>query len=444
MPALTKISSLPLILEVPSQPKKGSPAAFFTPIIEKVKSIFRAFITFLSSLCCCKKEPKVLFAITSEHLDTGLRGFPVGYCSTSHVDPVKGIFYAGKPIKDLATRDPVEVIYLLYHGKEGTKSELEKFSQELQQRAKCSPQVLEHIKKLPCKGDPMKLLPSALSILGIYEGTGNYREDCLNVIAKMPHLTAALMNHHAGWGDTPEPKPELGYMENFVHMLQMPNKKEKELAEVFRLFNVLHFDHGGGNLSTFVGKAVSSGQEDMYGSLASSMHALAGPLHGRANQDCLKFVKEILAEAGENASGSDIEKLIRNRLKNKQLIFGFGHAVLRVEDPRAAVQFDYAKKHFPDHPLVKIALLLRKEGTKVLMENPKVSSPFPNVDAISGSLLTAAGFDYPQYYTVLFGLSRAVGIAIQIAQDRCDAREGKGTPIVRPDYLFRPRSGTVK
>jgi citrate synthase len=105
------------------------------------------------------------------------------------------------------------------------------------------------------------------------------------------------------------------------------------------------------------------------------------------------------------------------------------------------VFYDYAKKHFPNHPLVKIALLLRTEGSKVLSENPKISDPYPNVDAMSGTVLTAAGFGYPEYFTLLFGLARSVGIAMQIVYERLEARGGKGTPIVRPKYLYKPRAG---
>jgi citrate synthase len=228
-------------------------------------------------------------------------------------------------------------------------------------------------------------------------------------------------------------------MENFAQMLKVPGADIAELTRVFNLFDILHFDHGGGNLSTFVGKAVASGLEDMYGSISSAMCGLAGPRHGRANQDCLEFVRGVLNEVGENATASQVEALIRHRLANNQLVFGFGHAVLRVEDPRATVQYEFIKKNYPDHPLVKIALLLRSEGTKVLSENPKIADPHPNVDAVSGTMFTAAGFGYPGYYTVLFGMSRTVGIAIQIVYERCEARSGKGTPIVRPKYLFKKR-----
>jgi citrate synthase len=385
---------------------------------------------------------EVLFTITKDQLETGMRGFPVGYCTTSYVDPQKGLFYAGKPIAELAYWEPIQAIYLLYHGDEGSAQEVSVFFADLKKRAACSQEAIKTISSFPRQGHPMEMFCAAILILGMLESKKNYREDCLNLIAKIPHLAAAVINHHAGWGETPSPKPELGYMENFVHMLKVPNAKKEELTRVFKLFNILHYDHGGGNLSTFVGKAVASGLEGMYGSIASAMCALAGPRHGRANQDCLEFVQEVLKELGENASAKQVEDLIRKRLAHNQLVFGFGHAVLRVEDARAAVQYDFVKKYYPHHPLVKIALLLRTEGSKVLSENPKISDPYPNVDAISGTLLTAAGFEYPEYFTILFGMSRIVGISRQIVYERMEARGGKGTPIVRPKYIYKPMSSS--
>jgi citrate synthase len=339
----------------------------------------------------------------------------------------------------LAFWEPESVIFLLYNGREGTKEEIQAFKKDLISRAKCSPTTLEHIRRLPRQGHPMKLFTNAILICGMIETAGDYREDCLNLIAKAPELAATVITYHAGWGDMPPSKPELGYMENFVHMLNVSEAKREGLTEVFKLFDVLHFDHGGGNLSTFVGKAVASGLEDMYGSIAAAMLALSGPRHGRANQDTLEFIESLLQELGEDATASDLERVIRRKLDNNELIFGFGHAVLRVEDPRASIFHEVAGRRYPEHPLVKMAFLLRNEGPKVLKENPKISNPYSNVDAMSGTLLTAAGFPYPEYYTVLFGMSRIVGISIQIVYERCEARGGKGTPIIRPKYLYRPR-----
>ena len=203
-----------------------------------------------------------------------------------------------------------------------------------------------------------------------------------------------------------------------------------------KLINIVHYDHGGGNLSTFVGKCVASGLEDMYGSMASAICALAGARHGRANQDCLEFVEKVLNEIGEDATEAQVEKLLRKKLAAGELVFGFGHAVLRVEDARASIFYDFVHKKYPTHPLVKIAEKLRVVGVKVLSENPKISDPYPNVDAISGIALIAAGFPYSEYFPVLFGLSRVVGIALQIVYERQEARGGKGTPIVRPKYFY--------
>ncbi len=381
---------------------------------------------------------EILFQITEQNLETGLRGYPCGYCTTSFVDAQKGLFYVGRPLSELSESSPEDVISLLYHGREISSSERASFIQDLKQRSCLQEKTVHAIEKLPREGHPMKLFCSALLMLGMLEGTGDYRQDCLNVIAKIPHLVAVVINYHSGWGKTPHPKQDLGYMQNFAYMLQVPGKTPK-LTEVLSLFNILHYDHGGGNLSAFVGKAVASGLEDMYGSLSAAMCALAGPRHGKANQDCLHFVEGILQSLGDHATEEQVEMYLRERLDRGELVFGFGHAVLRVEDPRATVQYAYMEKYYPQHPLGKIAKHLRTVGPKVLQENPKISNPYPNVDAISGILLTAAGFGFPQYFTVLFGLSRCVGISMQIVYERLEARGGKGTPIVRPKYLYKAR-----
>ncbi len=380
---------------------------------------------------------EVLFQMTEDDLETGLRGVPVGYCTTSKVDPQKGLFYRGQCVQELAYLPPEEVIYLLYYGKKGSAQEIQAFFKTLHQRSTLKPATVSAIESLPRQGHPMKLFCTALMILGMLEKKDDYRADCLDVIAKAPHLAAVVINHHAGWGKTPLPQPDLGYMENFTNMLKVPRSEGSRLCEVFKLFSILHFDHGGGNLSTFVGKAVASGLEDMYGSLSAAMCALAGPRHGKANQDCLFFLKQLLKEVGDHPKPGQVENLIRQKLEAHELVFGFGHAVLRVEDPRASVMYAFLQKHYPENPLVKIALFLRTEGAKVLAENPKISDPYPNVDAVSGTMLASAGFDYPEYFTLLFGLSRLVGIARQIVYERCEARDGKGTPIVRPKYLYR-------
>lgn len=379
---------------------------------------------------------EIIFSITKEHLETGLRGYPVGYCTTSFVDPQKGLYYMDQPLSELVHLEPMELIYLLYYGKKGNSQEVNAFHSEINRRAHLKEETVKAIQRLPKSGHPMKLFNCAIVLCGMLEGVNDYKEDCLNLIAKIPLISATTIAHHAGWA-LKGSDPQRGYIENFTEMLNVPNLSKETILTVFKLFNKLHYDHGGGNLSTFVGKAVASGLEDLYGSIAASMAALEGPRHGKANQDCLEFTQEILKELGENATADAVEELLRKKLANNELIYGFGHAVLRVEDPRASILYETAKKHYPDNSLLKVAQLLRQVGPKILKENPKISNPYPNVDAISGVLLSAAGFNYPHYYTVLFGMSRCVGIAIQILYERNVAREGKGVPIYRPKYFFK-------
>jgi citrate synthase len=278
----------------------------------------------------------------------------------------------------------------------------------------------------------MEWLISSLVLLGMTSKTGDYQEDALNLVARAPELVAAIFRVRSGWGEPIAPDPSLGLIDNFVHMLGVPGGDNARLAEVLRAFYVLHMDHGGGNLSTFTGKAVASGHADLYVSLAGAMCSLYGPLHGRANQDCLNFVRTV---------GSDdpvlVEKFVREAIASRKKIYGFGHAVLRAEDPRATIQYGVGQRICPDDPLFRTALTLRSVAVDVLSGIEKISNPYPNVDAVSGTLLNAVGLTDSNYFTVLFGLSRMTGIAAQIIDERVRARGGKGTPIYRPKYIAR-------
>ncbi|MDA3962477.1 MAG: citrate synthase, partial [Planctomycetota bacterium] len=296
-------------------------------------------------------EPKVLKTITEADLETGLRGVPVGYCTTSFVDPEQGLHYVGHPIPDIAYRDPEEVIFLLLHKRWPEGGELDAFKAEIRKRQHVDPRVLRSMEALPHRGHPMKWFLHAINTMGMFSGTGDFYEDCLRLIAQVPVVTAAIYRVREEWGDPIPPSDDLGYMQNFVHMLGVPgfdvNQNDK-LFKLMRVFNVLHFDHGGGNLSTFVGKAVASGLADMFESITGAMCGLAGPRHGKANQECLTFVSECIHAVGGDLSESAVREMIERRLENKQLIFGFGHAVLRVEDPRATVLVGLGEDLAPD------------------------------------------------------------------------------------------------
>ena len=373
---------------------------------------------------------ELLYTITRDRLNTGLRGFPVGTCRTSRVLPQEGVSYVGYPIATLAHRDPEEVIYLLLHRELPDEDQLAAFRADMVSRRGLPPAVLEFLRDVPREGHPMEWLITGLVLLGMTSRTDDYAEDAKNVIARAPELVAAIFRLRSGWGDPIPSNPELGHIEDFVNMLGVPGGDPARLVRLLSVFYVLHMDHGGGNLSTFTGKAVASGRADMYSSLAAAMCGLSGPLHGRANQDCLAFVKRV-----GSSDPVEVERFVRDALSRGDKIYGYGHAVLRAEDPRATIEYGIGQEICPDDPLFKTALTLRKVAVEVLSGIEKVSNPYPNVDAVSGTLLHATGLSEPDYYTVLFGLSRITGIAAQIVDERLRFRGGRGSPIVRPKYI---------
>jgi len=375
-------------------------------------------------------EGDVLFQVTPGHLNTGLRGYPVGTCRTSRVDPNTGVSYVGYSIKDLAFKDPEAVVFLLHHKHLPSDEELAAFKADLRSRSAVDPAVLTLIAGLPKGGHPMEWLGAALTFLGMTGKTGDYREDALNLVARSSEVIAAIFRLRSGWGDPIPSEPDRGLVENFVHMLGVPGADPAKLERLLRTFYVLHMDHGGGNLSTFSGKAVASGLADMYSSMTAAMAGLSGPRHGRANADCLNFVRKV-----GTPDPAEVEAFTRNALANKELIFGFGHAVLRAEDPRATIQYALGEDVASDDPLFRTAATMREVVPRVLSENPKISNPYPNVDAVSGTLLNANGLTDSDFYTVLFGWSRIVGISAQIVDERTVLRGGKGVAIYRCKFI---------
>lgn len=377
-------------------------------------------------------DAEVLFSITTAHLDTGLRGFPVGTVRTSRVDPHEGVSYVGQPIKDLARREPEDIVHLMFHRRLPTDAERDALTADLQRRRGIPAQVLTVLAQLPRDGHPMAWLGTGLQVLGLATRTGDWTEDAMNLVARAPELVAAIFRLHSGLGEPIAPTSDKSLIDDFVHMLGIPDADPAKLAELLKVFYILHVDHGGGNLSTFTGKAVASGHADIFTAMSAAMGALSGPLHGGANQACLEQLREV----GTN-DPDKVEQYVRDRLASKQKVFGFGHGVLRAEDPRATIQYELGQELCPDDPLFQTALAMRERAVKVLSENPKISNPHPNVDAVSGSLLQAGGLTDSNYYTNLFGLARITGIAAQIVDERVHARGGRGVPIYRPKYVFK-------
>jgi citrate synthase len=379
-------------------------------------------------------EDDSLFTISGNHLDTGLRGIPVGTCLTSYVDPIEGVHYVGYPVGDLADLEEEDVIYLLLHKTLPSTKESAEFRKELAHRGEEMPtgalRVLETL--TTGSGHPMDWLAIGIMALGAAETTGDAKVDSLNLIARLPELMARIFLLRGGKPEDLRPREtKLGLVENFVHMLGIDGDEAERMNRVLRFFFILHMDHGGGNLSTFSGKAVASGKASVYASLASAMNALSGPLHGRANQACLEFVQRI-----GTSDHDEIEAFVRSELAARRPIYGFGHGVLRAEDPRARLLIELGSEICPDDENFQTVTALREVVPPILQEIPKISNPYPNVDLASGSLLHSVGFRKPDYYTTFFGWARVAGICAQILDER-NARDGRGVPIYRPKYIAR-------
>ncbi|MED5497913.1 MAG: citrate/2-methylcitrate synthase, partial [Candidatus Thermoplasmatota archaeon] len=301
------------------------------------------------------EKPEQLLNLTEAHLDIGMRGVPVGTCRTSFVTPNEGVHYCGYPIAELAEMEPEDVVYLLHNKQLPTPEESSAFKQELAQRAVIPGDFHPIFSALPRDGHPMDWLAIGIQTLGMWDCKKDWREDALNLVARMPRMMGLLFRYREGRVDEiPADDTSLSMVERFTHTLQLDVDQEK-LARVLSVYLVLHMDHGGGNLSTFVGKAVASGHATLYSAMASSMNALSGPLHGRANQSCLEFVLRV-----GTSDPVEVEQFVRGELEAGRPVFGFGHAVLRAEDPRATVQFALGEKICPDDENFKVIRTLRE------------------------------------------------------------------------------------
>lgn len=376
-------------------------------------------------------ENEVLLEVTEKHLNTGLRGVPVGTCRTSFVTPTEGVHYCGYPITELATFEPEDIVYLLFNKELPNAEQSVAIRQDLASRAALPGDLESVLRTLPKFGHPMDWLSVGIHTLGMLETTNDWREDALNLIARMPRLMGLIFRIREGREqDIPADDTSLSMVERFVRTLDLHDTDPVKMSQIISTYLVLHMDHGGGNLSTFVGKATASSKATVYSSMAGAMNALSGPLHGRANQSCLEFVLKV-----GTSDPVEVEAFVRAELKANRPIFGFGHAVLRTEDPRATVQFKLGSEICPDDENFKIITTLREVVPRVLSENPKIRNPNANVDIASGALLHHAGLTDPTYYTTFFGWARVAGIGAQIVDERSVFRNGKGTPIYRPKYI---------
>lgn len=251
-------------------------------------------------------------------------------------------------------------------------------------------------------------------------------EDAIDVCAKVSRI-AALVFHNCYSKDKflPERNPTLDYGANFALQL---GQSDQTFYDLMRLYIVIHADHEGGNVSAHTTHLVGSALSDPYLSFAAGMNGLAGPLHGLANQECLKFLLAMKKDIGDNYSDQDIRDYVQKTLKSGKVVPGYGHAVLRKTDPRFMCELDFADKYIRNDKLVQLVKDCYRVIPEELNKTGKVSNPWPNVDAGSGALLVHYGLTQYEYYTVLFGVSRAFGVMAATVWNRA-----LGLPLERPN-----------
>lgn len=366
----------------------------------------------------------------------------------------QGIRFRGYTIPELqeklpkaeggAEPQPEGLLWLLLTGEVPTAENVASLTAELHKRAALPAHVEEMIKAFPKSMHPMTQLSAA--VLGMQTeskfaaayAAGAHKstywehtiEDVLDVVAKLPRVAALIYRNTFHDGSIADYDASLDYSANFSRMLGFTDPKFDELM---RLYLTIHSDHEGGNVSAHATHLVGSALSDSYLSFAAGMCGLAGPLHGLANQEVLGWVRELkdsFDAKGLEVNNENMKQFCWDTLNSGKVIPGYGHAVLRKTDPRYTCQREFALKHLPEDELFKVVSNLYDVVPGVLTEHGKTANPWPNVDAHSGVLLVHYGLTEHNYYTVLFGVSRAMGVLSQLFWDRA-----LGFPIERPKSL---------
>jgi len=389
------------------------------------------------------KGDTVLSSVAIEQVFGGMRGVPALICDTSSVSADEGLRIRNIPILDLTDITPEETFWLLVTGERATADELEALRSAFAKHYQIPDYVVNTLRAMPADAHPMAMLGAAILSM---EKESEYRaaydrgaakdtlwnfaiNDAVRLIASMPGIAAAIYRIRFGKGDPIAPLTnDNDLSKNFAHMLGVSN--DPAWHELLRLYLVLHSDHEGGNVSAMTSYVVSSALSDAYYSVSAAMCGLAGPLHGLANQECLRFIIDVREQFGGVPTDEQLTEYTWNRLNNGQVIPGYGHAVLRVTDPRFTAFYQFAESHNIMDDNVRIVQKIFNIVPNVLREHGKAKNPWPNVDAASGSLLYAFGMTEFDFYTVMFGVSRAIGLCSQIVVNRMMAM-----PIVRPKSL---------
>ena len=382
----------------------------------------------------------VISDVTLTQAYGGMRGVKGLVCDTSSVSPDTGLIIRGKPLSDIIDILPEQVLFLLLADEMPDKDALSDLKSQLSEHAAVPDYIWTILNSMPEASHPMAMFNTAILAM---EKESVFRknydkglkkddfwkptlEDGLKLIAKLPAIGAGIYRIRFQKGGLIEPDELLDWGANFAHMLGL-NDPDGNLKKLMRLYLMIHCDHEGGNASAFTSLTIGSTLSDLYYAVSGGLNALAGPLHGLANQECLKFVLEVRDKFGGAPSRDELEQLCWDRLKNGRVIPGYGHAVLRCPDPRFTAFMNFGKEHIENDDVFHIVEMLFDVVPEVLKKHGKAKNPWPNVDAASGALLYHYGLTEFSYYTVLFSNSRSMGIISQIVINRA-----LGIPIMRP------------
>lgn len=379
----------------------------------------------------------------------GARGIKMMVWETSQLDPIEGIRFRGYSIPELREKLPKGpdgkeplpegLFWLMLIGEIPTDEEVAWLSKEWATRANVPAHTFKILDDLPMDTHPMTqfiLAINAMQTDSVFvrrydEGMSKSEhwdatyEDAMNLIARLPRVAAYIYRRTYFNGNHIEPNASLDWAGNFAHMLGIENA---DFQNLMRIYMTIHADHEGGNASAHTTHLIGSTLSDPYFSFAGGMGSLAGPLHGLANQEVIKWVFEMLDELGTNEpTEAQIADYVNETLAAGKVIPGYGHAVLRRPDPRFMAQKRFAEEYIDNDPIVNVIWKIFNVVPPILEGLGKVKNPWPNVDAHSGALLVHYGMDQFSYYTVLFGVSRALGVLAA----QCWSR-ALGFPLERP------------
>ncbi len=393
----------------------------------------------------------VVGEVTIGQIFGGMRDVKGLVTDISYVDPVEGIRFRGFTIPEVIEKLPKPhdaempyvggLYYLLLTGEIPTEVQALDIEGEWKHRGEVPPYVFDVIHAMPHDTHPMALFsiavlsmqPDSLFARKYHDGLKKdmYWEpmlaDSLNLTAKLPEIAAYIYRLKYKDGVRIPSDPNLDWGANYAHMMGVPDLEYRDLS---RLYFLLHSDHESGNASAHATHLAASTLSDIYFSTSAGLNALAGPLHGLANQECLAWLLNVMTECGCTDDKDRLAEYAWNTLNSGKVIPGYGHAVLRKTDPRFTAQFEFAKKHFPDDSLFKLAEAVYEVIPQVLTKQGKAKDPWPNVDAISGTLQYHYGVREFDFYTVLFGVSRLLGVTANAVWARA-----LGQPIERPKSL---------